>query len=150
MATEPAPQDDSPETDEFATIDPVQWVERDTREWMMLAEQPDLVMARMLVTYLETSGLDARVGSVGGKYCVEVPEDQYQDAIAIHEPGEDYPPPMQEERSSKTGVHTGRRIKAGLQDAPSGDKGRPWLRWVLRVGVIAVLCALLLILFASD
>lgn len=155
MPADPVPEKDRDgETDEFATIDPVQWVERDTREWVLLAEQPDLVMARMLVTYLETSGIDARVGSVGGRYCVEVPDDQYTDAIAVHEPAEDFAPPMQEERSSKTGVHTGRRIRAGLGDTAGPDtgpgSGRIWLRWLLRVAAIAVAAILLLVLFASD
>jgi hypothetical protein len=128
----------------------IEWVERDSRTWVLFAHQPDQLTARMTVTYLETGGVEARVGSQGGRYCVEVPEGQLEQAYTVYTPPDSgVLPPMQED-SGKTGVHTGRRLRQRLTETAPPEKG--YLRlglWALRLAVIAIMAGLLLLVFAD-
>ena len=126
----------------------IQWLERDSREWVLFAHQPDQLTARMTCTYLETGGVEARVGSQGGRYCVEVPASQLERAFTVYTPHDSgIEPPMQED-SRSTGIHTGRRLREQLL-ASHPEKPRPrrrLLKWLLRVIVIAALVGLLLMI----
>lgn len=127
----------------------IEWIERDSRNWVLFAHQPDQVTARMTVTYLETGGVEARVGSQHGHYCVEVPEGQLEEAYAVYTPPESgVMPPMQED-SRKTGVHTGVHLKIRLTEANRKKRRRRLGIWALRLVVIAILTALLLVIFAG-
>ena len=103
----------------------------------------------MTVTYLESGGVEARVGSQHGHYCVEVPETQLEEAYAVYTPPESgVMPPMQEE-SRKTGVHTGVHLKIRLTEASRKKRVQRLGKWALRLVVIAVLTGLLLVIFAG-
>jgi hypothetical protein len=130
----------------------VEWVKRDSREWVLFAHQPDQVTARMTCTYLETGGVEARVGTHGGQYCVEVPLDQLETAYTVYTPPESGVLPAMEVRS-KTGIHTGVHLRDMLKNPkpaePEKHVGGWLLRWLLRVILLAVLAGLLLLIFAD-
>lgn len=127
----------------------IEWIERDRRNWVLFAHQPDQITARMTVTYLEAGGVEARVGSQGGSYCVEVPETQLENAYSVYTPPESgVLPPMQEE-SRKTGVHTGVHLKIRLTKATRQRRMRSAGKWLLRVLVVAILAGLILVIFAG-
>lgn len=92
----------------------VEWVERDRRRWLELAPMPDQLTARMFVTMLEANGLEGRVGSVSGRFVIEVPEDQHEAALALVHPEDSGIAPPLEEARHKTGIHTGSRIRKEL------------------------------------
>jgi hypothetical protein len=128
----------------------IRWVERDSREWVLFAHQPDQLTARMTCTYLETGGVEARVGSQGGNYCVEVPATQIDRAFAVYQPADSNITPPMDEQSRKTGVHTGKHLRESiLKQARKQERKRrnPALLWLLRVLVIGALVALLLLIF---
>lgn len=127
----------------------IEWIERDARNWVLFALQPDQVTARMTVTYLETGGIEARVGTQQGHYCVEVPEQQLEEAYSVYTPPESgVMPPMQED-SRKTGVHTGVHLKIRLTQAARKKRMRGLGKWVLRIVVLGTLIALVMLVFAS-
>ncbi|MCA8914360.1 MAG: hypothetical protein KDB90_03025 [Planctomycetes bacterium] len=129
----------------------VEWVKRDSREWVLFAHQPDQLTARMTCTYLESGGIDARVGTQAGHYCVEVPLEQLETAYTVYTPADSGVLPAMEV-SRKTGIHTGIHLREMLKNAGSEadepERGRA-LRWVLRLVVIAALVGLLLLVFAE-
>src|SRR5690606_20329324 len=95
----------------------VQWVKRDSREWVVFAMQPDQLTARMTCTYLESGGIEARVGTHSGHYCVEVPEEQFESAFQVYTPPDSGILPAMEV-SRKTGIHTGVHLKEVLKKGP--------------------------------
>ena len=129
----------------------VEWVQRDSREWVLFAHQPDQLTARMTCTYLESGGIDARVGTHAGHYCVEVPLEQLETAYTVYTPADSGVLPAMEV-SRKTGIHTGVHLRDMLKKAGSEadepQRGRS-IRWVLRLVVVAALVGLLLLLFAD-
>lgn len=129
-----------------------EWVERDARQWVLLAYQPDQLTARMTCTYLEAGGVEGRVASLQGRYCVEVPAEQLDVALTVYTPSESGVLPAMQEETRKTGIHTGRFLREQLakHSAPGEARRFPMAKWLLRVVVVAVLVALLLLLFASG
>ncbi|MCA8918500.1 MAG: hypothetical protein KDB32_05435 [Planctomycetes bacterium] len=128
----------------------IYWIERDSREWVMFTHQPDQLTARMTCTYLETGGVEARVGSLGGRYCVEVPAAQLELAFTVYQPVDSAIMPPMAESSRKTGIHTGQRLRDEMRKRnPSGRKLHLSLgmKWVLRLAAIAGLALLLLLFF---
>ncbi|MCC7509726.1 MAG: hypothetical protein IT464_10155 [Planctomycetes bacterium] len=130
----------------------VEWVPRDAREWVPLTYVPDQVTARMTITYLEAAGIEARVGSQGGRFTVEVPLDQFEEAVSVHQPLDSAIAPPMQETASKTGVHTGRHIRERMtareteQDAEPEQPSRSWAGIVLKLAVVLAAVVLLLIL----
>ncbi|MCG3183531.1 MAG: hypothetical protein ICCCNLDF_01635 [Planctomycetes bacterium] len=123
----------------------IQWLERDSREWVLFAHQPDQLTARMTCTYLETGGVEARVGSQGGRYCVEVPVLQLEKAYSVYTPHDSaIAPPMQED-SRSTGIHTGRRLREQLRPQTETARPRRLLKWLVRLAVIGALAAVILL-----
>ena len=62
-------------------------------------------------------------------------------------------PPMQED-ARKTGVHTGRRLREAMKhlpedDAESAPVAPKLIKWAIRIVILAILVALLLLIFAS-
>ena len=127
----------------------IEWIARDSRNWVLFAHQPDQVTARMTVTYLETGGIEARVGSQHGHYCVEVPEGQLEEAYTVYTPPESGVMPPMQENSAKTGVHTGRRLRLGLTEPGRKERTRTVGKWLLRALVLAILTALVLVILAG-
>lgn len=91
----------------------IRWEPRDTREWTVLSAEDDQLTARLVCTFLEANEIDARVGSRQGRFTVEVPQEQLEQARQIH--GENPTdtnvvnlPPLQEV------LTTVRRIRAEL------------------------------------
>lgn len=113
----------------------MEWVERDRRNWLALAPMPDQLTARMFVTMLEGNELEGRVGSQGGRFVVEVPEDQYEAALALYQPNESGAHPPLEEARQKTGIHTGHRIKQEMatraMERNTAKKPRALALWIL-------------------
>lgn len=129
---------------------PIEWFERDTRDWIPLAHTPDQVSARMTVTYLEASGFEARVGSEGGQFTVEVPYEQYEDALNHYQPMDSSVSPPMQEATSKTGVHTGRHIReriAAREEEQLPERPRRG-GIVLKLLLLLALAALVLIVLA--
>jgi hypothetical protein len=131
----------------------IEWLERDARAWVLFVNQPDQLTARMTCTYLETGGVEARVSTHAGRYCVEVPVHQLETACTIYMPGDSaITPPMQEE-SRKTGIHTGRHLREQLaKQAETASPARPGGRvtkWLLRLVVLAILGTLILLIFGD-
>ncbi len=134
----------------------VEWVPRDAREWVPLTYAPDQVTARMTITYLESAGIEARVGSQAGRFTVEVPLSQFEEAVSVHQPLDSAIAPPMQESASKTGVHTGRHIRERMisreseHDVGEGDNteepSRRWVGMVLKLAAILAAVALLLIL----
>jgi len=119
----------------------VEWVERDQRRWMPLAPMPDMLTARMFVTMLESNELEGRVGTQGGKFTIEVPEEHYMNALQLYQPGDSGVHPPLEEARQKTGIHTGHRIKQematrALERRDNEKTGLPG--WLIAV-ILAVL-----------
>lgn len=141
--------------DEEPRPDGVEWLERDSRDWEVLSHTHDQMTARMACTYLETAGVEARVGTSGGRYCVEVPADQLERALQVHAPADSEIAPPLEESGKKTGIHTGHRLREALKNPeaePPPKQPRSverTIKWVLRVAVLAILAALLLLIFAT-
>lgn len=129
----------------------VQWTERDTREWALFAYQPDQLTARLTCTYLETGGIEARVGTQSGRYCVEVPFDQYEDAFVVYTPPESAILPPMQEAHSKTGIHTGRRLREQLmtREVERAKPPRTALKWLIRLVVIAAVTVVMLLLLSD-
>lgn len=128
----------------------IHWHARDLREWVLFAHQPDQLTARMTCTYLETGGVEARVGSQGGRYCVEVPATQLEVAFTVYQPSDSSISPPMAEESRKTGIHTGHRLREGvlkLANPEPETRPNPLLKWLLRFIVIAALVGLLLLIF---
>jgi hypothetical protein len=130
----------------------VQWTERDTREWVLFAYQPDQLTARLTCTYLETGGVEARVGTQNGRYCVEVPFEQYEDAFVVYTPPESAIVPPMQEAHSKTGIHTGRRLREQLKarDPEPERPPRKALKWLIRLAVIAAVTVVMLLLLSDS
>ncbi|MCB9893983.1 MAG: hypothetical protein H6839_06035 [Planctomycetes bacterium] len=130
----------------------VEWVKRDSREWVVFAHQPDQLTARMTCTYLESGGIEARVGTQAGHYCVEVPLEQLEDAFTVYTPPDSGVLPAMEV-SRKTGIHTGVHLRDMLKNQQASGASEPRrsrrLLWLFRLVVLAVLVALLLFLFAD-
>lgn len=132
----------------------VEWVPRDAREWVPLTYAPDQVTARMTITYLEAAGIEARVGSQGGRFTVEVPLDQFEEAVSVHQPLDSAIAPPMQETASKTGVHTGRHIRermtareSELDSEPESEQpGRRWVGTLLKLVAVVAAVVLLLIL----
>lgn len=120
----------------------VEWVERDRRSWLALATMPDMLTARMFVTMLEGNELEGRVGTTGGQFTIEVPEEQYEAALALYQPGESGLHPPLEEARQKTGIHTGRRIKQEMATRALERNQPGRLRWVLVAVALAASAAL--------
>jgi len=129
----------------------VEWVERDRRNWLALAPMPDMLTARMFVTMLESNELEGRVGTQGGRFTIEVPEEHYEAALALYEPGESGVHPPLEEARQKTGIHTGRRIKQEMATRALERRPPSRLRWIALAVALAVSVALVagLLLFAG-
>jgi hypothetical protein len=131
----------------------IEWLERDAREWVLFVNQPDQLTARMTCTYLETGGVEARVSTQAGRFCVEVPVHQLETACTIYTPADSaITPPMQEE-SRKTGIHTGRHLREQMARQAEPEKPVPQggrlAKWVLRLIVLAILAALILLIFGD-
>lgn len=97
----------------------IRWEPRDTREWTVLSAEDDQLTARLVCTFLEANEIDARVGSRQGRFTVEVPQEQLEQARQIH--GENPTdtnvvnlPPLQEVATVRTSQTTVRRIRAEL------------------------------------
>lgn len=102
---------------------PVEWVPREQRDWVELAPQPDELSARMICTYLEAAGIEARVTCGEGGCVVEVPDLQYGHALQVYQPQDSSIAPPLEESRHQTSVHTGRRIRAQLAGSPESARG---------------------------
>ena len=136
-----------------STSKSIRWEPRDQRLWVVVSAEEDQLTARLVCTFFESNRIDARVGSRGGRFTVEVPAEQEQQARALH--GEDPSesnlvnlPPLQEVSTVRTSQTTVRRIRQELikrgmsEPAPSNHS---------RIGLAraaALLAALLLILCA--
>lgn len=130
----------------------IHWIERDSREWVLFTHQPDQLTARMTCTYLETGGVEARVGTEGGKYCVEVPISQFEQAFTVYQPADSSIVPPMAESSRKTGIHTGQRLRDEIlkRNTPSSQRRlNRGLKWALRLILITGLAVLLLLIFQS-
>lgn len=123
---------------------PVEWVPREQREWVELAPQPDELSARMLCTYLEAAGIEARVTCSANGCVVEVPDLQYGHALQVYQPVDSSIAPPLEESRHQTSVHTGRRIKAQLA-AKSGELPPRRSRLALLLVVLALAAAAVVI-----
>jgi hypothetical protein len=127
----------------------IQWIERDAREWVVFAWQPDQLTARMTCTYLETGGVESRVGSQGGRFCVEVPILQLEKAYSVYTPHDSaIAPPMQED-SRSTGIHTGRRLREQLLGQQESPPPRRLLKWLLRLALVGAAAAVILLALES-
>ena len=129
----------------------IEWLERDSREWVVYAIQSDQVTARVTCTYLETGGVEARVGTHSGHYCVEVPANQLETAFTIYTPPDSGILPAVEV-NRKTGIHTGVHLRKMLKQANTESEApakRPMLKWLLRLVVLTVLAGLLLLFFTD-
>ena len=121
----------------------VDWVARDTRQWVALETEPDHVTARMVRTMLQANGLDARVASHGGAYCLEVPEDSFEMAMEVRGGQAEGTPAMQEQR-----VVTGTRTKQLIKDNfAKTDRVRKrelttLAVWLIRVAALAIAATL--------
>ncbi|MBZ0134843.1 MAG: hypothetical protein K8I27_00555 [Planctomycetes bacterium] len=124
----------------------IEWLERDSRPWVLFALQPDQLTARMTITYLEAGGIEARVGTTSGHYCVEVPQGQLEQARAVYTPAESGVMPPMQEISRKTGVHTGVHLKLRLTEPRRKERKRAIGKWALRLAVVAGITALLLLI----
>ena len=140
-------------TDEADNEADIQWLERDARDWVLFVNQPDQLTARMTCTYLETGGVEARVSSLAGRFCVEVPAHQLEAALSVYTPGESGILPAMQEETRKTGIHTGRHLREQLtaktEPATAQRQGNRLLKWVLRLIVLAILAALILLIFGD-
>ncbi|MBX3474162.1 MAG: hypothetical protein KF754_07245 [Planctomycetes bacterium] len=117
----------------------VEWLERDRRQWLALANMPDMLTARMFVTMLESNELEGRVGTNNGQFVIEVPAEQYEAALAVYHPGESGITPPLEEARQKTGIHTGRRIKHEMATRALQRKQLSFkaiMVWLLMVAVV--------------
>lgn len=130
----------------------IEWLERDSREWVLFAHQPDQLTARMTCTYLEAGGVEARVASHSGRYCVEVPAAQLENAMQVYSPVESGVLPAMQEDSRKTGIHTGTFLREQLKKQPAPKpqaRGSGVGRWLLRLVVMAVLAGLIFLILSS-
>jgi hypothetical protein len=130
----------------------VEWLERDTREWVLLAYQSDQLTARMTCTYLEAGGVEGRVATNQGRYCVEVPVEMLETALTVYTPSESGVLPAMQEETRKTGIHTGRHLREQLSRQATVEPRRghfPLGKWVLRIAVLAVLAGLILLLLGD-
>jgi hypothetical protein len=136
--------------DEIDEHSDIQWFERDAREWVLLAYQPDQLTARMTCTYLEAGGVEGRVATSQGRYCVEVPAAMLEVALTVYTPSESGVLPAMQEETRKTGIHTGRFLREQLAQRAEPARERAGAgKWLLRLVVIAILVALLLLIFAG-
>lgn len=128
--------------------DAIEWVERDTRDWVPLAHSADQVSARMIATYLEASGFEARVGTEAGQFTIEVPYEQYEEASAHYQPMDSSISPPMQEASGKTGVHTGRHIRQRMAAHDEPEVGPRRGGWALKLILVLAVAALVLLLLA--
>lgn len=135
----------------------IEWLERDSREWITLTNAPDQMAARMTCTYLESHDIEVRVAPRQGRYCVEVPASQLEYALRFHTPNDsDISPPMQES-GKKTGIHTGLMLRNSFQSPgkvvapkkPLPAKEPYLMKWLLRLIVLGTLLALALLIFSD-
>lgn len=128
----------------------IKWEPRDTRDFEVLSAEEDQLTARLVCTFLESNGIEARVGSRNGRFIVEVPVELLPQARALH--GEDPSesnivnlPPLQEVSTVRSSQTTVRRIRAELTrrgvatEAPAPPKSRRARHVMVLVVLVAAL-----------
>ncbi len=126
---------------------------RDRRTWLELTRTRNQLTARMTCTYLEEAGVEARVRTQDGHYCVEVPEYQFDDALLACEPADSNIVPAMTESQRQTDMHVPPPLQESLKNPKQLSeeerltRAAVILRWTFRIIVILILIALLLIVF---
>ena len=117
----------------------VDWVARDTRQWVAMDTEPDQLTARMVCTMLVANGLEARVASHDARFCVEVPEDHLEMANEVRGGYAEGALAMQEQ-SADTGTRTKQLIKERFAKTDRVRK-REWTAlavWLIRIAVLTI------------
>lgn len=128
---------------------------RPDRDWALVCTEADELTARLVCTYLEAEYIEARVVARVGRFCVEVPFEQYEAAMRVYAAGAEDDPdaaPMLQEVSRATTIKTARHMRQALArrgvelQAPGEPPRRAGHVWLLLAAAALLAAALFVVL----